>query len=133
MNLYKKALREASRVLSAWGPGIDPVEDLVSKAEFTRHEAEEYVKTGERRDLETAQKIITAYLEAMVVTTREELSALPVGSVVIETLPAEVNDVPWVFEMDELGTWMTPGADTIYFTSQINLPARVIYTPEETE
>lgn len=133
MNLYKKALREASRVLSAWGPGIDPVEDLVSKAEFTRHEAEEYVKTGERRDLETASKIITAYHEALIVSTREELDALPVGAVVIETLPAEVNDVPWVFEMDELGTWMTTCSDKAYYSSLITLPARVIYTPEETE
>ena len=79
------------------------------------------------------EDVITAYLEAMVVNTREELDALPVGAVVIETLPAEANDVPWVFEMDELGTWMTTCSDKAYYSSQINLPARVLYTPEETE
>ena len=125
MNLNKKALEAGARALN--GAGWISFECY--------HEPGEYDRCEKCKDCcdNVTGRIITAYLEAMVVTTHEELSALPVGSVVIETLPAEANDVPWVFEMDELGTWMTTCSDKAYYGSVINLPARVIYTPEETE
>ena len=125
MNLNKKALEAGGRALN--GAGWISFECY--------HEPGEYDRCEKCKDCcdNVAGRIITAYLDALIVTTREELDALPVGSVVIETLPAEANMAPWVFEMDELGTWMTTCSDKAYYSSQINIPARVIYTPEETE
>ena len=104
-----------------------------------------YSTGGDQNDVSLAA--ITAYLDALpeplvnskpnqnldLVSTREELDKLPVGAVVVEILPDGEGCAPWIFEMDDMGTWMTPGAETGYGSSQINLPARVIYTPEVQE
>ena len=112
MNLNKKALEKASRELL-----VDSVHCRCAPS--TSAPPCWYCK-------DRTEDVITAYLEAMVVTTREELDALPVGVVVID----HVKEVAQ--KMSRLG-WSFTGLHLPCTSGDIALPARVIYTPEETE
>ena len=65
------------------------------------------------------------------VTTPAELDALPVGSVVLDA-----HDNPWARPRDGLASWVDlfANSDTLLWWSctRIDLPARVLYEPEET-
>ena len=126
MNLNEKAMEAGARALN--GAGWISFECY--------HEPGEYDRCEKCKDCcdNVAGRIITAYLEAMVVNTREELDALPVGTVIqdfnddfmrITELGFEYNGSRKgviEFRMDE------PESLTWVIT-----PARVIYTPEVQE
>lgn len=68
----------------------------------------------------------------MIVRDREELAALPPGTVIVH----QENDdtYPWVWEKDTFGAdyWWRTGNEVEFYDSEIDLPVHVVWPPRVT-
>ncbi|WJZ27849.1 hypothetical protein MOMMJLID_CDS0041 [Arthrobacter phage 1191A] len=74
---------------------------------------------------ELARKALAAYLAVAqpVVNSVEELDKLPVGTVLRDR-------IGWIWEIQDVGEFITTGSEYDSYSQEVNRPARVLYRPE---